>query len=63
MGRDISEYVATCSVCNKNIKTRKYGHGGLKHYQAGAPMERVHIYISWAITENAARQLTHTNDG
>ncbi len=45
MGRDISEYVTTCSVCNQNKKSSKYGHVGLKHYQAGAPMERVHIYF------------------
>ncbi len=43
MSRDISHYVLTCPTCNQNKKKDKYGHVGLKEYQAGAPMERVHV--------------------
>ena len=43
LSRDIESYVLTCNVCNKNKKNRVYGRVPLTEYQAGAPMERVHI--------------------
>ena len=43
MGKDISTYVSTCSVCSKNKKTGKYGKFPMQEYQASAPMERVHL--------------------
>ena len=43
LSRDAESYVLTCSVCNQNKKTKAYGRVPLTEYQAGAPMERVHI--------------------
>ena len=43
MTRDIENYVLTCNVCNKNKKNKQYGKVPLTEFQAGAPMERVHI--------------------
>ena len=41
--RDVESYVLSCSECNKNKKNKRYGKVPLTEYQAGAPMERVHI--------------------
>ena len=43
MGKAVAEYVASCDVCSHSKKTDKYGKTSMKEYQAGAPMERVHI--------------------
>ena len=43
MGKDITEYVVSCDVCNKNKKSSIKGRLPMHEYQAGAPMERVHI--------------------
>ncbi len=43
MGQDISRYVTSCTICNQCKKSTKYGRTPSKEYQAGAPMERVHI--------------------
>ena len=43
MGKAVAEYVASCDVCSRSKKTDKYGRTPMKEYQAGAPMERVHI--------------------
>jgi transposase InsO family protein len=40
---DVAKYVTTCCVCSKNKKKDRYGRSPLIEYQAGAPMERVHI--------------------
>ncbi|MCG7869896.1 MAG: DDE-type integrase/transposase/recombinase, partial [Candidatus Thiodiazotropha taylori] len=43
LGKDVTHYVATCSTCNQNKKTTVYGRVPMQEYQAGAPMERVHL--------------------
>lgn len=43
MGKAVENYVASCAVCNKNKKSPRHGHTPMQEYQAGAPMERVHI--------------------
>ncbi len=43
MGKDVANYVASCAVCNKNKKSARQGHNPMQEYQAGAPMERVHL--------------------
>jgi len=43
ISKDVERYVLTCDVCNRNKKSKCYGKAPLTEYQAGAPMERVHI--------------------
>jgi hypothetical protein len=43
LGLDVANYVLTCAVCNQNKKKGRYGRCPLTEYQAGAPMERIHI--------------------
>ena len=43
LSQDVESYVLSCSVCNKNKKNKCYGRVPLTEFQAGAPMERVHI--------------------
>ena len=43
IGKDISNYVATCAICNKNKKSELKGRFPMQEYQASAPMERVHL--------------------
>ena len=43
LSRDVTSYVLTCSVCSLNKKNKRYGKVPMTEYQAGAPMERVHI--------------------
>ena len=43
LSRDVESYVLSCSVCNQNQKNKCYGKVPLTQYQAGVPMERVHI--------------------
>ena len=40
---DVESYVLSCSACTQNKKNKRYGKVPLTEYQAGAPMERVHI--------------------
>ena len=43
MGTHIKNYVATCGACNRNKKPNRHAKVPLTSYQAGAPMERVHL--------------------
>ena len=43
LSRDMESYVSSCSTCSQNKKNKCYGKAPLTEYQAGAPMERVHI--------------------
>ena len=43
LSRDVESYVSSCSTCSQNKKNKCYGKAPLTEYQAGAPMERVHI--------------------
>lgn len=43
MGKCIANYVATCAVCNQHKKSARPGHNPMQEYQAGSPMERVHL--------------------
>ena len=43
LSKDVESYVLTCSICNKNKKNKVYGKVPLTEFQAGVPMERVHI--------------------
>ena len=43
MGKDITEYVVTCPICNQSKKSALPGRQPMQEYQAGAPMERVHL--------------------
>jgi len=43
LARDVEAFILSCDVCGRNKKNKKYGKVPLTAYQAGAPMERVHI--------------------
>ena len=43
MGNYVKRYVIGCEVCNKHKKSARHGKCPLTQYQAGAPMERVHL--------------------
>ena len=43
MSKDVESYVLYCNVCNQNKKNKTYGKVPLTEFQAGVPMERVHI--------------------
>lgn len=43
MNQDIASYVSNCASCNQQKKADMYGHVPVQEYQAGAPMERVHL--------------------
>jgi hypothetical protein len=43
VGLDVKRYVSQCEVCNQNKKVNRQGKCPLMEYQAGSPMERVHI--------------------
>ena len=40
---DVQEYIRRCFTCNRNKKAVRYGKRPMIIYQAGAPMERVHL--------------------
>jgi len=41
--QDVERYEFSCADCNRNKITRRYGRVPVTNYQAGAPMEMVHI--------------------
>ena len=43
LGKDVSNYVATCPTCNQNKKATAYGRIPMQEYHACAPMERVYL--------------------
>ena len=43
LGKFVTQYVAGCEVCNKCKKSDRKGKCPMTEYQAGAPMERVHL--------------------
>jgi len=43
MSKDIPLLVSTCEACNKNKKPVRHPRTPMTSYQAGAPMERVHL--------------------
>ncbi len=43
LSKDVNSYVLSCDVCARNKKNKAYGVVPMTEYQAGAPMERVHI--------------------
>lgn len=43
LGADIQKHVKSCAVCNKNKKPVRKARCPLTSYQAGEPMERVHL--------------------
>ena len=43
MGKYVANYVIGCEVCNRHKKSARQGRCSLTEYQAGAPMERVHL--------------------
>jgi transposase InsO family protein len=43
VGQDVTRYVTTCDVCSRNKKLNRYGRCPMTEFQAGAPLERVHI--------------------
>ena len=52
MAKDIMLYVKTCSTCNRNKKASKKAKARLGTYQAGFPMDRLHIDILGPFTES-----------
>ena len=45
LARDANIFVRTCATCNKNKETQRRGKASMKNYQAGSPLERVHLDI------------------
>ena len=45
MSGDITDYVRTCDACNRNKKSSLPNRAPYKVYQAGSPMERVHLNV------------------
>ena len=43
LGKYVAQYVAGCEACYKCKKRDRKGRCPLTDYQAGAPMERVHL--------------------
>ena len=43
LSKFVTQYVASCEVCNKCKKSDRKGKCPMTEYQAGAPMERVHL--------------------
>jgi transposase InsO family protein len=43
LGKDVSNFVAGCGVCNRSKKVDRHGKCPMTEYHAGAPMERVHL--------------------
>jgi hypothetical protein len=45
LGQDVATYGTTCAVGSRNKKNNRYGRCLLTEYQAGAPLERVHMDV------------------
>ena len=45
LATDVSIYVRSCPVCNRNKKSNVKPRAGLHSFRAGAPMEHVHMDI------------------
>ena len=43
LAKDVESYVLSCPICTQNKKNKTYGKVPMTEYQAGTPMERVHI--------------------
>lgn len=43
LSKDVANYVSGCATCNQNKKSSRLGKRSMMEYQAGAPMERVHV--------------------
>lgn len=43
LGADVEKYIVGCSLCNQQKKPNRHTRHPLTHYQAEAPMERVHL--------------------
>lgn len=43
LGADVEKYTVGCSQCNQQKKPNRHAKHPWTHYQAGAPMERVHL--------------------
>jgi hypothetical protein len=52
MTTDIKLYVTTCAVCSKQKRPTVKPKAALGSYQAGAPMERIHIDILGPLTKS-----------
>ena len=52
LAHDATVYVKTCSICNKNKKTQRKGKAAMKNYQAGSPLERVHLDVLGPFVES-----------
>ena len=52
MYQDVAVYVKSCSSCNQNKISGKYGKAPQKKFHAGTPMERVHVDILGPLTES-----------
>ena len=50
--RDVIAYVETCSVCAVNKKSTRIPRAGLGDYQAGVPLERVHLDLLGPFVES-----------
>jgi transposase InsO family protein len=52
MYQDVENFVASCAACSKNKKPNRRKRAPLESYQAGAPMERVHVDILGPFTKS-----------
>ena len=52
MSKDVSLYIATCGTCTVNKKKNHTPRAELESYQAGVPMERVHLDILGPFVES-----------
>ncbi len=53
IGRDVISFVSGCENCNRNKKNILPGRCPMTEYQAGAPMERVHIDFLGPLTKTS----------
>ena len=51
---EVTKYVLSCEVCNRNKISQRYGRAPLSEYHAGSPMERVHLDFLGALPKTAA---------
>lgn len=58
LGKFVTQYVAGCEICNKCKKSEKRGRCPMTEYQAGAPMERVHL--DFLVRSQKLKEVTNT---